>query len=182
MKTYQIIVDKREKRPLPFPAHLVMLDPQYPAVEARSMTVRLTTVRETIPTADYLVAEVPELEPGVSVLSKTVVVETKRSLEELYGNLFTHHGRQRFVAMLTRMQVFRQRVLILDGGIEVLIPSPSVKVNPGLVADALHRLCFEHGVTLIPLAGRTIDQRRRTAEYVARLLINATLCCYVPAT
>jgi len=174
-REYTILIDKREKKPLVFPAALEILDPRALPTEQKAITVRLKTRAETLKTADYALADSPCNCYALS--ERSVIVETKRSIDEIAANCLSLSKRRNFVAQLTRMsESWRRPHLIVEGGLPTLSTTyPSSKVNPALALDALQRLCLEYGVTLIPIPGSTPAARRRTADYVARLLINGTI-------
>jgi hypothetical protein len=78
-REYTILVDEREKRPLPFPSHLVLWDPSSLPTSPRAVSVRLLTRSARLLSADYCLDEPSPL----------LLVERKGSYRELAGNLCT---------------------------------------------------------------------------------------------
>ncbi len=170
MKTeYTILYDSREKKPLLFPNHLVMLDPRYPADRQVMVTVKLNAVRQQLKTGDYALQGYESL----------AVIERKGSLKELAHNCFVGPRRKNFVAELERLRPYRRRILLLEGTLTALLGDPE-----GLGgADAMLRLIREYGIEfmLIPSGGfGSVTQRTAGGEWVARLLINESLIHDVP--
>lgn len=175
---YVIVVDDREKIPLPIPKVLDMLSPL-----GRGTTKVVIDVRRMRnPTADYLAGE--ETEGGKWSVFTTphvpcaAVVERKHSIEELYGNLFGPK-RENFTKCLQRMAAeWRFPYLLWDAEPTALFaPSPHLPkgIDPGTVVDALMRLCYRYGVLLTVVPTSTLRKRQAAGEFVARLLLNAAI-------
>ena len=71
-----ILVDSREKKPLPFPEHLPLLRSDLPALSRSSRTYRLRTESLTMATGDY----------ALKGYEKQCLIERKGSLQEVAGN------------------------------------------------------------------------------------------------
>jgi len=175
-----VLIDSREKTPLPFPARMTCLDPRHSPTSCRKVSVRVVTKRKHLETADYVLAD----EPGVVYTagrgaSGVGVVETKRSIDELAANCLSASGRRAFSRMLARMrEAFLKPYLIVEGGLHTLAMPPRhfpKVIEPGLVVDALLRLTMEADIPVIPLGTVSLQGRRRMGEYVARMLLNAAL-------
>jgi ERCC4-type nuclease len=161
-REYTIFIDDREKKPLAFPQHLVLLDPGFPPHARVLKTVRLTTIRTRIPTGDYILA-------GNSG-GGGAVVERKSGVREIAGNCLVPARRKRFVAELERMQSWHRRILLLEGSFNSL-------ADPEYhgASDALIRLLREYAVELHVAPTGSHTQKLAAGEWVARLLINEEL-------
>ena len=139
-----------------------MLDDTRPAQEKKMVTVELHTVRQKLPTGDYV----------LSGSESTCIVERKGSLLEISKNLFDRKDRQRFIRELVRLKEETSHpVLVLEGS-----PAQLLESHEGSIAvDALIRLLQEYGVELLLLPSGITKHRRALGEWVARLLINRTL-------
>jgi ERCC4-type nuclease len=161
-RKHVIIQDTREKLPLLLPKRMVMLDDTKPASEKKMVTVELHTVRQKLPTGDYV----------LSGSESTCIVERKGSILEISKNVLDKKDRQRFVRELVRLREETSHpVLVLEGS-----PSQLLDSREGSIAvDALIRLLQEYGVELLLLPSGITKHRRALGEWVARLLINRTL-------
>ena len=139
-----------------------MLDDTRPAQEKKMVTVELHTVRQKLPTGDYV----------LSGSESTCIVERKGSLLEISKNLFDKKDRERFVRELVRLKEETSHpVLVLEGS-----PAQLLESHEGSIAvDALIRLLQEYGVELLLLPSGITKHRRALGEWVARLLINRTV-------
>ncbi len=167
-KSWTILQDDREKTPLLFPAHLVMLDPASVPVDRRSVTVALTVTKKRLATGDY----------ALLGHESRVLVERKKDLPELFNNLLTTAGRDRFVKACDRLRSeCAHPILILEGTVGHLVRTAKAKlpVDPWLVVDALHRICLERRIQILYLPSATADQRRSVGEEIARLMINGAI-------
>ena len=167
-KAWTILQDDREKTPLLFPAHMVMLDPAYPPCERRTTTVALTMKRARLITGDYALEGFPA----------KVLVERKKHLQELAANLLTTTGRSRFVDACDRLRSeCTHPILMVEGTVAHLVRTARTRLDfdPWLVIDALQRICLERHIQIIYLPSVTPEQRRSVGEEVARLLINGAI-------
>lgn len=139
-----------------------MLDDTRPAQEKKMVTVELHTVRQKLPTGDYV----------LSGSESECIIERKGSLLEISKNLFDRKDRQRFIRELVRLKEETSHpVLVLEGS-----PAQLLESHEGSIAvDALIRLLQEYGVELLLLPSGITKHRRALGEWVARLLINRTL-------
>ena len=139
-----------------------MLDDTWPAQEKKMVTVELHTVRQKLPTGDYV----------LSGSESECIIERKGSLLEISKNLFDRKDRQRFIRELVRLKEETSHpVLVLEGS-----PAQLLESHEGSIAvDALIRLLQEYGVELLLLPSGITKHRRALGEWVARLLINRTL-------
>ena len=167
-RSWTILQDDREKTPLLFPANMVMLDDAFMPCDRRSCTVALTVVKKRLKTGDY----------AIDGHESKVLIERKKHLPELFSNLLTPTGRNRFVAACDRLRnECAHPILILEGTVGHLVRTArsQLDVDPWLVVDALHRICLERRIQILYLPASTPEQRRSVGEEVARLLINGTL-------
>ena len=144
------------------PKRIVMLDDTRPPQEKKMVTVELHTVRQKLPTGDYI----------LSGQSETCIVERKGSVLEIAKNCLDKTDRARFVRELVRLKEETSHpVLVLEGS-----PAQLLDAREGSIAvDALIRLLHEYGVELLLLPSGITKHRRALGEWVARLLINRTL-------
>lgn len=155
--TQIIVVDSREKRPMPFPAHI-----PFWATPKRRVTIKLVQEVRTLKTADYILGGAPS----------QVGIERKADLDELHQNLCTASGRKRFLSCLDRLSSeFAQPVLFLEGTPAHLMRSTYKDVDPARVRDQLMSACAHYKVSLLMYPTATIPQRRVAAEWLASLLI-----------
>ena len=167
-RSWTIIQDDREKTPLLFPANMVMLDDAHLPCDRRSCTVSLTVTKKRLQTGDY----------ALEGFESRVLIERKKHLPELFANLLTPTGRERFVKAADRLRSeCAHPILILEGTIGHLVRTARAQldVDPWLVVDALHRICLERRIQILYLPAATPEQRRSVGEEVARLLINGAL-------
>ena len=170
MLSITILVDSREKTPLPFPSSIETVDFSHLPEKQVLRRVSLVTKRQTLETADYLLAD----EPGnVYSSGKSVIVETKRSLSEIAGNVLDPHKRRNFISLLSRMRTHPHALLVVEGGLSTLYSSapPPASFTPISARDHFLSLCLRHGVHPYLVDGGGLEARRRAADFVARLLI-----------
>lgn len=163
-REYTIVVDDREKKPLPFPSHLVMWDPNSPPStrKARTTTVKLHLESQRLPTGDYLLKESPS----------TIVVERKNGLDEVAGNCLLTKKRKLFIAELERLRAECKRpVLLLEGDPVRVVKTRWWEGDPSIPRDALRALLLQYGVELLLIPGHTMVQRRAAASWIASMLI-----------
>ena len=167
-----IIVDSREKKPLPFPEHLPSLRSDLPALSRSSRTYRLKMEKRTLVTGDY----------ALKGYEAGCLIERKGSLAEVAGNCLTADGRRKFVAAMDRLkEACLYPYLLLEGNIlESLTPTKDLP-DPWNAIDSLHRILLERNIGLILLPNTSMSARRAVAEWAARLLVNAALCPILPA-
>ena len=165
-----ILVDDREKKPLPFPSTIVMLNPHHQPHLKKQVTVQITTQKARLKTADYLVQ-------GADTVGG---IERKGAISEVAQNCLVQAGRKKFIDCLQRLQdTFKYPLLLFEGDIHKIqtakMHGPGPPFNPGIAVDALIRLTVEYKVPIFMMACTTIAQRRATGEWAARLLINTAL-------
>lgn len=162
--TAVIVVDDREKKPLPFPSYLPIWDPRSPPGKPRKLTIHIIEEQRTLTTGDYILGSAPA----------ACGIERKGSLDELRANLATTTGRRRFLDCLKRLtDTFQNPILFLEGTPLELArtirgPHTDAVVTRDLLTAALSSY---PKVSLLMLPCGTIPQRAAAAEWVASLLI-----------
>jgi len=162
---YVILVDKREKIPLLFPDHIVMLchNCQPHARKARTIPIHVEPCH--LKTGDY----------ALNGNMTRILVERKRDFSELARNCLTLDGRRKFSDECKRLfNECDHPVLLVEGSIPQLLRSyrPYTNESPWLAVDAYQRLCLEWRIETVYLSSSSVAQRRVVGEYVAHLLIN----------
>lgn len=160
MKEVTVLVDRREKQPLPFPSIFVGWNPLDPPSWESSHKLIVHVRTQHLPTADYTLAG----------HQQDVLIERKKDLDELRGNLVTRRGRENFEAELRRMKEHTARPLILLEG------SPSslqktFKANAPVVRDLLTDVLVAYDVPFVMIPTATDAQRRAAGEWVLSYLL-----------
>jgi ERCC4-type nuclease len=176
MQTYTILIDSREKEPLPFRRTLTTLEGVGNPTSPTARTVRLLTRRATLPVADYLLEADPSPQCAYALgVRGSTIIERKASADELADNIFNPARRPAFERLLSRMrESFSQPILMLECGVGPLCqtaPPTRSGISPPLIFDGLLRLSHTFGVAIIPIRTTTLTQRWEAGEYVARYLI-----------
>lgn len=169
-RSYTVLVDRREKKPLPFPAHLVVAAAGQNPSARRTETVRLRTERKTMETADYRLADHPTNCYALEAEgSRYVAIETKRSWREIASQTLTDKRRATLARCLDRLADMPGVPLVV---FEEPTSHPRIPDNDRVVAqDTFIRMLLERGLPWISLRSNSLPQRRATAEFVARFLI-----------
>lgn len=176
MKTYSILVDSREKEPLPFRQTLTTLKGVGNPTSPQAQTVRLLIYRVTLPVADYLLGGEPTPQTAYALGDNgPTIIERKASADELADNIFNPSRRPAFERLLSRMRErFAHPLLILECGVGALCqtaPPTRCGIAPPLIFDGLLRLSHTFGVPIIPARTTSLTQRWELGEFVARHLI-----------
>lgn len=165
-RSFTILVDAREKKPLTIPRTLVMLNPAQTPCNNRGITCFVTPKILTLKTADYVCAEAP----------RAVGIERKHSIRELQANILTPHGRKLFVKALDRMaDTFSHPYVILEGDPSRLYQATEEVPEPGQVIHGLFSLLQERSISLMLLPNMTQVQRRAIGFWVTHLLVAGAL-------
>lgn len=171
--TWTILIDEREKKPLPFPDHLSVMDHGSSASNPRLTTVMLRTKKATLKTGDYV------LEGHESA----GCIERKQHLVELHGNLCTTEGRTRFLKELDRFREYSHPCIVLESpSPDKRHPHPDVKYSPTAVRDMLLMVCVSRKIPLLTFTCTTDSQRRLCAEWTASFLIQAAISSSIGST
>jgi ERCC4-type nuclease len=163
--SWTIIVDTREKRPLPFPDHLVVMDHRSPADDPKLTTVSLNLKHDTLRTGDYV----------LEGFEKAGVIERKKDLLELNGNLCSGTGRVRFLKELDRFKDFASPAILLEVSAPVKAPSNFQNFKPSAVRDMLLMVCVSRNIPLMTFNATSSSGRRMSAEWAASFLIQAAI-------
>jgi len=148
-REYTILIDDREKTPLPFPPY-ILLHPNAP--------IRIITRRSRLATGDYLLASHPA----------HGVIERKSGLDELTTNLTTSKRSTLLEAELVRMQGFLSPLFLIESSLSNLVPSPN-----DTTLSHLTLLLLRHRIPLILTPATTPAARAACAHFVADYLIRA---------
>jgi hypothetical protein len=155
-----VLIDNREKKPLSFPTHLVVLDRKALPTSGKSRTVVVRTQPQTLKTGDY------------RLVGGTSAIERKGSFSEIANNCLTTDGRRRFLECCRRLRDECRTACILFegqvGAFEVQAGLP----HPGVAADSLLDIMGEYGLPLMLLPLSTIGQRRAAGEWSLRWLLS----------
>jgi len=176
MHTYTILIDSREKEPLPFRQTLTTLKGVGNPTSPSAQTVRLLIRRVTLPVADYLLEADPSAQSAYSLgVRGPTIIERKASADELADNIFNPSRRPAFERLLSRMrESFMHPLLVLECGVGSLCqtaPPTRSGITPPLIFDGLLRLSHTFGVAIIPVRTTSLTQRWELGEFVARHLI-----------
>lgn len=169
---YTIYVDHREKKPLPFPAHISFLSNPMCPTHSRSQVASIRTVNKRLPAADYILGD----EAGVFYTGPGgCILERKLSIDELQTNLFDLDRRASFIRALTAMQAYRFPVLFLEASPARFFKAGPRVPNPGHVHDALIALLLDMRIHLhyLPMSATS---RAELGEWAARTLIVGDRC------
>lgn len=164
---HPILVDNREKNPLPIPPTLEIWARGTHPLTPRSVVVEVRPFSKELPTGDYV--------HGGDPLG--CVIERKASLGELSANLCTANGRRCFLAELERLREFRRPVLFLEGDPSSLEVSLHKKVphSAPVIRDLFFELASLHGIWTWIMPTRTMDQRRAAGRWIAAFLVQEYL-------
>jgi hypothetical protein len=178
LPTLTILADQREQRPLPFPT-TIDLATSLPSTHAvRKVAIRVE--RKRLTTADYILNDLEGVvyQATSSFSPPCVVVETKRSLGELAGNVLDPTGRARFIKLLARMRECHAGWIVVEGGLSTLYAEPpkgrvggQAAFNPTCARDHFLSLCCQWRIHPYILEGSGVSARARAADFVARLLV-----------
>lgn len=155
----RISVDTREKQPFVLPDVLTVLDRK----TGRLTNERIEIVHETLEWGDYLCPDAPH----------AAVIERKKNLRELCGNLLDPRRRPAFYRELENL---RTRCcfpwLLIEGSMEQLEKGPgdttkNIKARDMLI-DALH----SHRVSFACLRSDTHTRRAAVGRWVAATLLS----------
>lgn len=165
-KTFTILQDDREKKPLLLPSTLTILDPGKSPLSLPSKKVLIEVEKTHLPTGDYLLKGSPH----------RMIIERKGHLDEVATNCLTRNGRRKFTNELIRLnEECLHPVLLLEGSPRELSARRHYsKIPKDLARDALQRLCIEYGIELLLLPNASLSARKAVGEWAAALLINAS--------
>jgi ERCC4-type nuclease len=161
VREFVLLVDEREKRPLPIPEFITMWDPSTSWERPSTHRVRIHKVSAHLKTADY-------------------AVERKGSLTELHSNLLTSTGRRRFVAELKRLRSETEHPLLLLEGSPHTLKAVSHPVNPDIVRDQLLTVLHEYGIAFHMIPTESPTARRAAGEWLVATLIAHALTNRIP--
>lgn len=165
---YKMVVDKREKFPLPIPKRIVCLGEGFGAQAKRTVTHEIEVVSKTLPVGDYGIWS----GHNAYHIEGACVVERKASASELANNVFDGRARANFVRELEEMRAnWRHPYLLFEGNAAALykkVPS----IDFGILVDGVQRLMLQYGIPFLFIPGGSASARGKAADFVTRLLIN----------
>lgn len=170
MREFILLVDEREKRPLPIPDYITMWDPSTSWEKPSTHRVRIHKVSARLKTADY----------ALSGYENRCLIERKGSLTELHGNLLTATGRRRFTAELQRLRTETQHPIVLLEGSPHTLKAVAHPVNPDIVRDQLLTVLHEYGIAFHMLPTESPTARRAAGEWLVATLIAHALTNRIP--
>ena len=145
----------------------------------RTCVVNLDIKCITLPVADYLIetGEVGSVLISEDYPTRSAVVETKRSLSEITANVLGNPAsRRNFKLMLSRMrQYWHFPLLVVEGGLSTVYQARRNDPPPGPTIDAFQRILMESKVPFMLVPEKSVAQRRWTADFVVRWLLNGAL-------
>lgn len=160
MSHVTVLIDSREKKPLTFPAHLVVLDRARLPTAGRSRTITVRTQSQTMKTGDY------------RLVGGSSAIERKGSFEEIAGNCLTVDGRRRFIDCCRRLRAECSDACLLFEGQVGAFEVRGGLPHPGVATDALLDIIGVFGLPLILMPLNTVAQRRAAGEWALRWLIS----------
>ncbi|RME05620.1 MAG: hypothetical protein D6812_02860 [Deltaproteobacteria bacterium] len=164
-RSWTILIDDREKKPLSFPSVLPILNPS----TQRLCHVSIATRKIRMETGDYALQGHEDL----------VLVERKASLDETAVNCLKPKRRAQFRRCLTRLRDSCQHpILLLEGtphSLRQLRFRHTHRRSPEEARDALLHLLIEFGVELLMMPSGTIAHRRAMGEWIAATMIARAL-------
>jgi len=157
-RSVTVLVDKREKRPLLFPATIQWFPD-------RSSHEHLIHVKE----------KVVRLDAGDYALEghDAAGIERKATVDEIHKNLFTKDRKRAMSAFERFAKAFEVPYLLIEGSpAELWRPTRNVD-QPAKVFDEMVRVATDLGFRLWFAGGcKSPDQRRRLGEVVLHVLVN----------
>lgn len=172
-RSWTVIIDTREQKPLSFPETLMVLDPARLPTKSAGSLVRLSIRHEALSRkhkevqyADYYLDGFPD----------RVIIERKGSVSEVALNCLNAVRRKRFVEELKYLKDrCKYPYLLLEGSYYKLLTSTKHIKYPGIAIDALTELLMEYRIGQIVLPSNTPSARLATGEWAARLMIRGAL-------
>ena len=162
-RDWTIVIDDREKKPLPFPPHLVVADEI-----GNPCTIRLQTITQRIHKGDYYLLG----------YERHCIIERKGSLGEVLNNLNNQPSAKRLEDEMLYLRTHcTHPVLLFEGDFAHLNPTLRDGTPPGAVTYGLLCMLARHRITPLFMTCATLAQRRVFAENTARLLIAGALHC-----
>ncbi len=161
-----ILVDAREKRPLPIPEYLPVWDRGSPPDSPRTLTVRITVRHTTLITGDY----------ALEGFERACLIERKGHLTELASNLMGP-DRPRFLKALSRLRDSCEHPVLLLEGDPLTLANTLRSHNkrppppPFLIRDLLLSTLREYNVELMLVPTASLSARRAAGEWLVSKLI-----------
>lgn len=168
---YTVLIDTRERRPLPIPSHITILNPQLLPAPDATLTVPITYRKAHLPTGDYSL-DLPE----------PPLAERKVFPDEVTTNTLSA-DRPRFISQLDRLsEATPFPFLLLEAPSSTLFSCTSRSPNPAAAYSALLRLAIPRRVSLLLCPTSTSAQRRQAGYLLvlslieSAMVVNPSLC------
>lgn len=161
-----LLVDDRERKPLPVPANLVVV-----RKSGALTSVPVVCKRARLDTADYMLDGHPD-----------VGVERKNSIRELAENCRPDsRDRPRFIRCLERLSDYRRSLLLVEGSPMSLVgPGVPDKLRVGLDQLFVLLATYSPSTAFMVVQTGSLPQRRSAGEFLLRWLYANTTTHGVP--
>lgn len=156
MHTLTLIRDTSEKRPLPFPPHVV-----WRTAGGRDTTYAIEVVDEPLSFGDYC----------LKGLGGRCTVERKGSVREVVGNLTTDDLHRSLRAFSRLMQnCLHPYIFVEESPFRFMAGDKKARQS----LDMILTIAAQHGIHILFGSGRgsTVGFRRRYGEFILRLLLS----------
>ncbi len=170
MRDLILLIDEREKRPLPIPPFLRVWDPSSSWENPSATRIRILTATTRLKTGDYV----------LQGHESSCIIERKGHLNELHTNLLTATGRRRFTAELERLRSSCAHPILLLEGSPLTLTAVRPPADADLVRDHLLSLLLAYSVTLHILPTDSPSSRRCCGEWLVATLFAAAHTNPVP--
>lgn len=169
-REFTVLVDEREKKPLPIPPFLKVWDRSTSWDRCTPTTVRITTRTVLLPTGDYILEGHPA----------ACIIERKAHLTELHTNVLTVTGRRRFTAELDRLRRECHTPIVLLEGAPHTLKAVRPPIDADLVRDHLLSLLHAYSIGFHLLPTDSPTARRSAGEWLVATLIAAATTTRIP--
>lgn len=169
-REFTVLVDEREKKPLPIPPFLKVWDRSTSWDRLTPTTVRITTKTVTLPTGDYV----------LEGHQAACIIERKAHLTELHTNLLTATGRRRFTAELARLRRECHTPILLLEGAPHTLRAVKPPVDPDLVRDHLLSLLHAYSIGFHLIPTDSPSARTSAGAWLVATLIAAATTARIP--
>lgn len=161
-----ILVDNREKRPLPLPETITVHDHNSLPHTRATRIVHVHTKSTRLETGDYQLLG----------YEHAVCIERKASFDELDNNLHNSKGRILFLEELVRLRRDHARpILLLEGDPISLTRTRGPHTNADATRSQLAFLLNMYGISFHVMGTSSILQRRAAGIWLATLLYSGTI-------
>lgn len=178
-RSYTIIQDTNEKKPLLFPSSLVTLNDHTLATSTHpSIVIKLSIKKQRLGKAH------PEVTRGDYYLEgypSRIIIERKGNLREIANNLTKPRSRRNFIAELDYLQTRCKWPIILLEGTPSYYLTPTKEVPiPQVALASLLRLCLERRIWLHFVPKGDAKSRLAAGTWAAQMLIAGAVTRLTP--